>query len=177
VKWAERMARKYRCWGPVIAASRASIICDYPLARDLKHDAFQHQLQRTQTGVDNSWKMHPCTQLEGMVFDKDILQLVESRDVTLMSHAGSGSLKMPLWQCSCCHERFGPNPLAFACFPSTPTAPAYWIDVDVHHQFSSLAMNGTSCTGDSGEELMCTIESCSNDPLALSLLGVNQGAT
>ena len=133
--------------GPVIADFHASLISDYPLARDLKHDTFQYQVQRTQDGVDNWWTMHPCTRLEGGGFAKDKLQIVECRDVTLISHAGSGSIQITFWQCSCCHERFGPNPMAFACFPSSPTAPAYWLDVDLHNQFSSLAMHGTSCTG------------------------------
>jgi hypothetical protein len=55
---------------------------------------------------------------------------------------------MPLWECVRCKELFGPNPSAFACFPSTPTTPAYWVDVDLHNQFSVLAMHNTSCTGE-----------------------------
>ena len=148
VKWETRMARRYKRWGPVIDTCHSSLVTHHPLALDLKGDVSQYHLQRVQDGALTWWKTHTCCQREDGVFDDSVIRIAEQRDVTMISHAGYGSLKIPLWECKNCQERFGPNPSAFACFPSTPTVPAYWVDVDLHNQFSTLAMYNTSCTGD-----------------------------
>ena len=82
-----------------LAAATLWLLTIHSLAR-LKHDAFHYQLHRTQDGIDTCWKTHPCYQSEGGEFDPSKVRLVEQRNVTLISHAGQGSLVMPLWECN-----------------------------------------------------------------------------
>jgi hypothetical protein len=142
----ERVERKAANWDVFIERSRASYIEDYPLARSIKQASFNYHVQLLQESITNAWKKHPCTHLEEE-FDQSCLKEVETRRTIYLSHAGHGHLHMPLWDCELCNQRFSPNPITFGCFPSSPVAPHYWVDLDLHHQFSELAMKGTSCDG------------------------------
>ena len=132
------MKRRDIQWRAAIPELRASGIKDYPLACKLKHAVGAVQLQGIRDSIGQWGKLHACCQRDDGTFDQSCLTLLEERPTTYIGHTCHGTINVPHWLCSKCNQKVKPNPVALACFPSTPTAAAYWWDVDLHNQYSRL---------------------------------------
>ena len=157
--WTERMKRRDIQWRAAIPELRASGIKDYPLACKLKHAVGAVQLQGIRDSIGQWGKLHACCQRDDGTFDQSCLTLLEERPTTYIGHTCHGTINVPHWLCSKCNQKVKPNPVALACFPSTPTAAAYWWDVDLHNQYSRLALHGTSATGTAHRTFFITVPS------------------
>ena len=146
-RWAERLRRRDDQWHAAIPELRASSAEAYLRAwMPLKHG--MSHLQGIRASVRQWGRLHTCCQREDRTSDQSCLVLVEQRPTTFIGRTCHGSFNVPLWECSKCKEVIKPNPAAFACFPSSPTAAAYWLDVELHHQYSRLALQeGISAKG------------------------------
>jgi hypothetical protein len=51
------------------------------------------------------------------------------------------------WRCSNCCRGVAPSPLAFGCFPSTPTIPQMWFELQLLHLYREQGHDGMSSTG------------------------------
>ena len=147
-RWVERLRRRDDQWRAAIPELRASSAEAYlhawmpPLKHGMSH------LQGIRASVRQWGRLHTCCQREDRTSDQSCLVLVEQRPTTFIGRTCHGSFNVPLWECSKCKEVIKPNPAAFACFPSSPTAAAYWLDVELHHQYSRLALQeGISAKG------------------------------
>ena len=59
------------------------------------------------------------------------------------------TLDVSVYQCSKCSRKVEPPPLAFGCFPSSPThAHSIWWDLRLLHRYRKLGKEGLSTTGE-----------------------------
>ena len=71
----------------------------------------------------------------------------DSGTVTYYGQTCEFTLKLHEWQCQCCSQWLGLDPLSFGCFPSTPTTPLVWFDLQLLQLYQRLGLEGLSATG------------------------------
>jgi hypothetical protein len=70
------------------------------------------------------------------------------RPVTIFSHRSRHAIKVPLYRCLTCGAQFEPTAADFGYWPSTPTYPSIWFDMEVVEDWQHLAqVVGVSATG------------------------------
>ena len=101
--------------------------------------------EQLQLEVDESWMGHQCSNspLHPQHFRKEL-----DGEITYFGLDCVCQLRMVKWTCTCCSQTFSPHALDFGCFPSTPTPPHVWYDLQVLWMHKRLGLpEGLSATG------------------------------
>jgi hypothetical protein len=71
------------------------------------------------------------------------------RDITVFSHRSRHCIKLPQWRCMTCKQCFEPAAEDFGYWPSTPTMPDVWFDMEVVEDYHDQSKSeGLSATGE-----------------------------
>lgn len=144
--WSQRMQQLDQSWDAKIPCFKKAYIDCFPMSRALYETLGRRRLQMLQDNINEGWMLHPCCSHESTISD-ECLTLLEKRPTKYVGHSYVGSLEIPRWHCSSCKQDVDSDPLAWGCFPSTPTAPAIWYDQQVMLQYKTLIQHGCSATG------------------------------
>ena len=144
--WAERQARKNAAWRSSLPGLQSSYVELFPLAVQRKQESQRIFTEQLQADVHAYWKLHSCCLVEGE-FDDALLTKLPEREIIYIGLTGCATIKLPSCLCGRCNVQITPNPLAYACFPSSPTVPAYWYDLQVHQLYQRDALACLSATG------------------------------
>lgn len=98
-----------------------------------------------QAEVERSWEHHECT--SGPAHSGQFTRESDG-EVTYYGMDSVFQLSLPKWTCTCCSNTFTPHALDYGCFPSTPTTPHVWYDLQVLRLYRKPGLSeGLSATG------------------------------
>ena len=164
-EWAERQARKNAAWRNNLPGLQSSYVQNFPLAIRLKQESQRIIHELLQAEVYGFWKLHTCCLVEGEFDETPLRTLPEEREIIYISLTGCSTIKLPSCHCDRCNVQISPDPLAYGCFPSSPTAPVYWYDLQVYQMYKGAAASGLSATGIQQHDLGNPYTACSDDAM------------
>ena len=143
--WGFRCEKQHTAWRGCCAAHKSLYYDSLPrnLARS-KEEAEGHQ-RRLQAEVEE-WQPDACPR--GCATASFTRQ--PAGGVTYYGRTCIFHISLYEYQCLCCNDRVAPSPLAFGCFPSTPTTPQIWFELQLLQLYSKQGHEGLSSTGWSG---------------------------
>ena len=147
-----RANRQQTAWKAQETCLRDRLIGSLPMNVARAQGHAETKRKGMQSEVDESWGAHQCScssdrdyrdPLHHSQFSKEL-----DGEVTYVGLECTFLLSMPKWACSCCGQSFTPHALDFGCFPSTPTTPHVWYDLQVLWMYqNSGLLEGLSATG------------------------------
>ena len=147
-EWASRCSNQQQAWQEQLPQLRQLYVSNLPLAMQQHASTRQEQQTRMQARVSRAWELHHCMGADGGQLNADSFTQTSTTTVTYFGLTTVFPVQLPKWQCSCCSASVSPHPSAFGCFPSTPSQPQMWYDVQVHQLYRRLGLlEGLSATG------------------------------
>ena len=140
--WGRRCENQHSAWKDCCSTNRELYYDSLPcnLARS-KEEA--DGLQRRRQAEVEEWQPPACQ----CGCDTASFTQHPAGDVWYYGRTCAFQLSLYEWQCSNCNRRAAPSPLAFGCFPSTPTIPQMWFELQLLHLYREQGHEGMSSTG------------------------------
>ena len=140
--WGVRCQKAHDAWDANANSCKGQFLQYLAINIQRSQNHAQTYQKQLQSELD-SWLPSSCCHC-----DTTSLCVSSKGQVTYYGRTCTFNLTISTFQCQCCGKKVEPPPLAFGCFPSSPTQAHVWWELQLLHQYRREAHDsGLSITG------------------------------